>query len=63
MQIRKQVDLPVVYKEVIELKTVVLIHEAQILTYLKMIDKMLGLLFNFNVSVLMDGINCMDNRL
>ncbi|MFH1859652.1 MAG: GxxExxY protein [bacterium] len=54
MQIRKQIDLPVVYKEVIELKTVVPIHESQILIYLKMMDKRLGLLINFNVSILKD---------
>ncbi|MFH1861141.1 MAG: GxxExxY protein [bacterium] len=60
---RKQVDLPVAYKEVIELKTVMPIHEDYILTYLKMMDKMHGLLINFNISVLRDGINRMDNRL
>jgi len=80
---RKQVDLPVSYKEVkldcgyridllveeeviIELKTVeklLPIHEAQLLTYLKMLDKRLGLLINFNVPVLRDGIKRIANRL
>ena len=80
---RKQVDLPVSYKEVkldcgyridllveeeviIELKTVeklLPIHEAQLLTYLKMMDKRLGLLINFNVPVLRDGIKRIANRL
>lgn len=80
---RRQVDLPVSYKEVkldcgyridllveeeviIELKTVerlLPIHEAQLLTYLKMLDKRLGLLVNFNVPVLRDGIKRIANRL
>ncbi|MFH1860557.1 MAG: GxxExxY protein [bacterium] len=55
--------MPVVYKEVIELKTVALIHDTHLLTYLKMMDKMLGLLLNFNVSVLRDRIKCMSNKL
>ena len=32
------------------------IHEAQLLTYLKLADKKLGLLINFNVPLLKDGI-------
>ena len=80
---RRQVDLPVSYKEVkldcgyridllveeeviIELNTVeklLPIHEAQLLTYLKMMDKRLGLLVNFNVPVLRDGIKRIANRL
>ena len=32
------------------------IHKAQLLTYLKLSDKRLGLLINFNVPVLKDGI-------
>lgn len=44
---------------VVELKsveTVLPIHEAQLLTYLKLADKPLGLLINFNVPKLTDGI-------
>jgi GxxExxY protein len=44
---------------VLELKVVDSInpvHEAQILTYMKFADKPIGLLINFNVSVLKDGI-------
>ncbi|MHC1707956.1 MAG: GxxExxY protein [Bacteroidales bacterium] len=44
---------------VIELKSVdsiMPIHEAQILTYLKFSSKSLGLLINFNVVLLKDGI-------
>jgi GxxExxY protein len=44
---------------ILELKTVSVIlpvHEAQLLTYLKLTDKPVGLLFNFNVKLLKDGI-------
>ncbi len=52
-------DLIVEDKIVIELKTVDEfnpVHEAQILTYLKFAEKKLGLLINFNVLRLKDGI-------
>jgi GxxExxY protein len=52
-------DLIVEDKIVIELKTVDEfnpVHEAQILTYLKFADKKLGLLINFIVLKLKDGI-------
>ncbi|HTB05636.1 MAG TPA: GxxExxY protein [Bacteroidia bacterium] len=32
------------------------VHEAQLVTYLKLADKKLGLLINFNVTLLKDGI-------
>ncbi|MFM9903173.1 MAG: GxxExxY protein [Pyrinomonadaceae bacterium] len=32
------------------------IHEAQLLTYLKLMNKKVGLLINFNVALLRDGI-------
>jgi GxxExxY protein len=44
---------------VLELKSVegiLPIHEAQLVTYLKLSNKKLGLLINFNVTVLKDGI-------
>lgn len=52
-------DLIVEDKIVIELKTVDEfnpVHEAQILTYLKFAEKKLGLLINFNILRLKDGI-------
>jgi len=52
-------DLIVEDKIVIELKTVDElnpVHEAQILTYLKFANKKLGLLINFNVLKLKDGL-------
>lgn len=44
---------------IIELKAVEVllpVHEVQLLTYLKLADKKLGLLINFNVPVLKEGI-------
>ncbi len=44
---------------IVEFKTVEVIlpvHEAQLVTYLKLTDKKLGLLINFNVALLKDGI-------
>ncbi len=37
------------------------VHEAQLLSYLKLADKRLGLLINFNVSQLRHGIKRMVN--
>lgn len=73
---RKQVELPLVYKDVkldcgyridfiIEDKVVVKlkavegilpVHQAQLLTYLRLTGLRVGLLINFNVPVLKDGI-------
>jgi GxxExxY protein len=49
---------------IIECKTVeqlLPIHSAQVLTYLKLTDKRLGLLINFNVEVLHKGIKRIAN--
>lgn len=46
-------------KVILELKTVersMLIHEAQMLTYLKLSGIRIGLLINFNAAVLKDGL-------
>jgi GxxExxY protein len=54
-----RMDLLVEGKVVIEIKTVEMftdVHTAQLLTYLKLGDYRLGLLLNFNVSVLKNGI-------
>lgn len=50
---------------IVELKTVeklLPIHEAQLLTYLKLYQRPLGLLLNFNVPALKDGIKRLVNR-
>ena len=54
-----RVDLFVEGQIIVELKAVeelIPVHEAQVLTYLKLMEKRIGLLLNFNVPVLKDGI-------
>jgi GxxExxY protein len=54
-----KIDLLVEDEVVVELKAVesiLPVHEAQILTYLKLSDKQIGLLLNFNTKLLKDGI-------
>jgi len=54
-----RIDLIVSEKVVVELKSVqevLPVHEAQLLTYLRLSGLRIGLLFNFNVAVLKDGI-------
>ena len=53
------IDILVENKVILELKAVEIIlpvHEFQLLTYLKLSGKKLGLLINFNVPFLKDGI-------
>ena len=57
-----RIDLLVEDKVIIELKSVELIipiHQAQLLTYLKLSGKQLGLLINFNVQDMKTGIKRM----
>lgn len=54
-----QLDILVEDRIILELKSIEVllpIHEAQLLTYLKLANKKLGLLINFNVSLLKNGI-------
>jgi GxxExxY protein len=54
-----RIDILVENTVIIELKSVdalAPIHEAQILTYLKFSNKKIGLLINFNVTLLKNGI-------
>ena len=75
VSVKRQVNLPIVYKGkilskefcidmfvedeiIVELKTVehlLPIHEAQLLTYLKLADRKLGLLINFNEALVKNG--------
>ena len=53
-------DLIVEDKIIVELKCVeklLDVHKAQLLTYLKLLDKKLGLLLNFNVKLMKEGIH------
>ncbi|HET6573313.1 MAG TPA: GxxExxY protein [Fimbriiglobus sp.] len=54
-----RIDVVVADLVVVELKSVERfepVHEAQLLTYLRLMHRWLGLLINFNVPVLRDGI-------
>ena len=54
-----RMDLVVEEKIVLELKSVdevLNLHKAQLLTYLKLSKKQVGLLLNFNVPIMKDGI-------
>jgi len=58
-------DLLVEDSIIIELKAVeqpALIHQAQLLTYLKLSNKQLGFLINFNVPLIKDGIRRIANH-
>jgi GxxExxY protein len=60
-----KIDFLVEDRVVVELKaveTLLPVHEAQLLTYLRLTDKRVGLLINFNVPVLRRGIKRMVNN-
>jgi len=59
-------DLVVEDKVIVEIKSVELlapVHRKQLLTYLRLADKRLGLLINFQVALIKDGITRMVNGL
>ena len=66
LEIGYRVDLLVENKVIIEIKSVDAlndIHLAQILTYLKLSDCKLGMLINFNVTLIKNGIKRVANNL
>ncbi len=66
MDVGYRLDLLVENKVIIEVKSVELlapVHYAQLLTYLKLADKRLGLLINFNTKYLKDGVHRIVNNL
>ena len=66
MDVGYRIDLLVNKKVIIELKAVEAlldIHAAQVITYLKLSDCRFGLLINFNVSLLKDGVRRFVNNL
>lgn len=66
MDLGYRLDIWVERKLIIELKCVdsfVPIHKAQLLTYLKLTNNKLGLLINFNVPLIKDGIKRVVNNL
>jgi GxxExxY protein len=59
-------DLLVENQVIVETKaveTIAPVHKKQLLTYLKLANKRLGLLINFNVFLIKDGITRIANRL
>ena len=59
-------DLVVEDKVIVEIKSVELlapVHKKQLLTYLRLADKRLGLLINFNVPLIKEGITRIVNGL
>jgi GxxExxY protein len=66
MDLGFRADLIIESKVVIESKSVEAIapvHKKQLLTYLRLTDKRLGLLINFNVELIKDGITRVVNGL
>jgi GxxExxY protein len=49
--------------EVKSVETVARVHKKQLLTYLRIMDRRLGLLINFNVELLKDGLSRVVNEL
>jgi GxxExxY protein len=69
LQMGFRADLLVEDKVIVEIKsveTIAPVHKMQVLTYLRLADKRLGLLINFNVALIKDGIyrivNGLDER-
>ena len=66
MELGFRADLIIEYRVVVEVKSVEAIapvHKKQLLTYLRLTDKRLGLLINFNVDLIKDGITRVVNGL
>jgi len=66
LEVGYRIDLLVEDLVILELKVVEAIsdvHLAQILTYLKLSDKKLGLILNFNVKYMKDGVKRVVNNL
>lgn len=66
MDVGYRVDLLINQKVIVEIKsveTLAPVHFSQVLTYLKLSEKKLGLLINFNSKSLKEGINRIVNNL
>lgn len=66
MDIGFRADVIIENKVVIELKSIEAlapVHYKQVMTYLKLTDCKLGLLINFNVALIKDGIHRIVNKL
>jgi GxxExxY protein len=66
MEVGFKADVIIEHKVILELKSVeglMPVHYKQLLTYLKLTDLKLGLLINFNVNLMKDGIHRIVNKL
>ena len=66
LELAFRVDLLIDEKVVVEIKSIerlAPVHRAQLLTYLRLMDLRLGLLINFNVELIRDGIQRVVNKL
>ncbi len=66
LEIGYRVDLMIENKVILEIKSVETlndVHMAQVLTYLKLSDCKLGMLINFNVALIKNGIKRIANNL
>lgn len=66
MDVGYRIDLLVENRVIVEVKSLenlAPVHFSQLLTYLKLADKRLGLLINFNTKVVKDGIHRLVNDL
>ena len=66
LQLGFRADMIVEDAVIVEVKSVEMIaavHKKQLLTYLRLADKRLGLLINFNVALIKDGITRVVNGL
>lgn len=66
LEIGYRIDLIIENKLIVEIKSVESlndVHFAQLLTYLKLTDSRLGLLINFNVALIKNGIKRIANNL
>ena len=61
MGFRAEVVEDKVIVEIKSIETVLVVHKKQLLTYLRLADKRLGLLINFNVALIKDGITRIAN--
>ena len=66
MNVGFRADLIVESKVVVEIKStdsIAAVHKKQLLTYLRLTDKKLGLLINCNVDLIKNGLTRIVNRL
>ncbi|MDQ3048927.1 MAG: GxxExxY protein [Bacteroidota bacterium] len=66
MEVGFRADIVVESKVIIEIKsveTIAPVHHKQLLTYLKLTERRLGLLVNFNVNLVKDGVYRVANKL